>query len=74
MEFGDGEVSELTANVIAGSMYASFDYIGNEYLLVDSLVDYRKNNNAMSLADQRSVLHGRPFMRKSTAGWHICTQ
>ena len=55
-------------------MYASFDYIGNEYLLVDSLVDYRKNNNAMSLADQSSVLHGRPFMRNSTAGWHICTQ
>ena len=35
VEFGDGEVSELTANVIAESIYASCDDKGNEYLLME---------------------------------------
>ena len=71
-EFSDGEVSELTANGITKYMYASCDDEVNGYLLMDSLVEYRKNDKAMSVADQRSVLYGRQVMRKSTAGLQIC--
>ena len=35
VEFDDGDVCELTANVIAESMYASCDADGNEYILFD---------------------------------------
>ena len=35
VEFEDGNVCELTANVIAESMYASCDADGNEYILID---------------------------------------
>ena len=52
-EFTGGEVTELTANVIAKSMYAQFNSDGNEYLLLDALVDYLKDNNAIFLSDQQ---------------------
>ena len=38
----DGDVMELTANVIVKSMHAHCDADGNEYLLLDSLIDYHK--------------------------------
>ena len=52
VEFTGGEVTELTTNVIAESMYAQCDSNGNEYLLLDALVDYLKDNKAISLSDQ----------------------
>ena len=41
---------------------------------MESLVDYRKNEKSMSVADQKSVICGQPVMIKSTAGWQICVQ
>ena len=75
IKFDDGEVSELTANVIAESMYASCDADGNEYLLIDSIVDYRKNDKALSLEDQKIVTSdGKKARRRSTAGYQLCIQ
>ena len=74
VQFDDGEVSELTANVIAQSMYASCDDDGNEYLLLDSIVDHRKNDKAISIADQKIVHKGRQSIRRTTAGWQLCIQ
>ena len=54
--------SELTVNVIAEWMYASCDDDGNKHLLVDSLVDYWKNDKAMTIADQKIVVRGRSSM------------
>jgi hypothetical protein len=48
VEFDDGNVCELTANVIAESMYASCDADGNEYILFDSFVDYKSNSKAVT--------------------------
>ena len=53
VDFAGGEVTELIANVIAESMYAQCDPDGNEYLLLDALVDYGKDNKATSLSDQQ---------------------
>ena len=39
IEFAGVKVRELTANVIAESMYAQCNTEGNEYLLLDVLVD-----------------------------------
>ena len=55
-------------------MYSSCDDEGNQYLLMESFVDYWKNDKAMSVADQMSVLRGRKVMRNCTAGWQICVQ
>ena len=41
VEFPGGEVTELTTNVIAESMYSQCDADGNKYLLLNVLVDYQ---------------------------------
>ena len=51
VEFAGGEVTESTTNVIAESMYAQCDTNRNEYLLLDVLVDYCKDNKVISLTD-----------------------
>ena len=50
MKFEDGDVTELTANAIAESMYAMCDANGDHILLFDAIVDHRKNDNAMKIA------------------------
>ena len=45
--------TELTTNVIAESMYTQCNADGNEFLLLDALVHYLKDNKAISLTDQQ---------------------
>ena len=49
MEFIDGEVTELTANVISDRIYAQCDKDGNDMLLLDSFVDYKNTERELSL-------------------------
>ena len=63
VQFDDGAMAELDANVIATSMYAQCDPDGNQYVLLDSFVDYRKKENALSLLDQKMVVNGRKSLR-----------
>jgi hypothetical protein len=74
MEFDDSDVCELTANVIAKSMYASCDVDGNEYILFDSFVDYKSNSKAVTKDNQRIVHNGHNSLHQSTVGWHLCIQ
>ena len=46
VQFPDGEVAELTANVILESMYALCNREGNEYLLFDYIVGHKKSDKA----------------------------
>ncbi len=39
--FDNGDVTDLTANLIAESMYAQCDPDGNQYVLLDSLIDHQ---------------------------------
>ena len=72
VEFPDGEVTELTANTIATTMYANCDDEGNEYLLLESILDWRKNDDALSLEQQVGSENGKKFWRRSTAGVELC--
>ena len=47
VEFDDGDEAELTANLIASAMYAQCDPDGNQYVLLDSLVDHRRLDTAI---------------------------
>ena len=51
VEFDDGEVIELTSNVISESMYAVYDDSGDEYLIMDLIVDYPNNDKAVTVPD-----------------------
>ena len=74
LKFAGGKVTALTTNVIAESMYVQCNSEGNEYLLLDELGDYQKDDKAISLSDQQTRVWGRPVMHKTTAGWQICCQ
>ena len=58
VEFDYGGVSELTSNVIADSMYAAYDNSGHEYLIMDSIVDYRRSDQAIPVDNQKLVYIG----------------
>ena len=53
VQFNNGAMAELDANVIATSMYAQCDPDGNQYVLLDSFVDYCKQDNALSCLTKR---------------------
>ena len=74
VEFPDGEIAELTANAIAEAMYSACDHDGNEYLLFDCFVDYKKSDKACTKEGQEMVHNGKKAMRRTTAGWHLCVQ
>ena len=74
VKFANGEEAELTANAIAQSMYSQCDPDGNQYVLFDSIVDYRRSTTALDYADQKIIVNGRSCMRRSTAGWQLCVQ
>ena len=65
----DGDLTELTANLIAESMYAQCDPDGNEYVLLDSIIDHRRLDTATKLSDQTVVRNsGWTFKRRNTIG------
>jgi hypothetical protein len=53
--FEVGDVTDLTANLIAESMYAQCDPNGNQYVLLDSLIDHQCLDTALRLSDQTAV-------------------
>ena len=63
VDFDDGKISELKANVIAESMYATCDDSGNEYLLMYLIVEYWKNDTDIKVPDHNLVHRGWIFMR-----------
>ena len=69
-----GEVTVLTANIIAESMYTQCNSEGNEYLLLDALIDYQRENKAISLSDQEITVWDSSVNTKTSAGWQISCQ
>ena len=64
----------INANITAESRYTQCDADGNEYLLLDSLIDYCKDNKAISLTEQQISIGGRQVTHKTNTGWKICCQ
>jgi hypothetical protein len=74
VEFDNGDICKLTANVIAESMYASCNADGNEYILFDSFADYKSNRKAVTKDSQQIVHNGHNSLHRSTVGWHLWVQ
>ena len=72
VKFSDGTVREYTANVILENLYNQVDLEGQSYAILDSIIDYRKNNDAY---DKNSAYimtkRGQKRIRKSTVGWDL---
>ena len=50
---GHAQEQFINCNVIAESMYAQCDADGNEYLLLNALVDYHKDDKMISLTEEQ---------------------
>jgi hypothetical protein len=75
VDFADGDQAELSANLIAESLYSQCDPDGNQHFLLEGIIDHRRLDNAIKLSDQKSVRpDGRTYLRRSTAGWQLCCQ
>ena len=74
VEFSDGEVVELGANIIADCMYAQCDIEGDQYRLIDHIVDHRKDGQAVSKHDQEVTSGGKTYKQKTTRGWQLCIE
>ena len=74
VEFPDGAEAEYSANVIAESMYAQCDIDGNQHLILDAIVDYKKDANAIAMTDRYQIIKGRKYLRKTTKDWHMCVK
>ena len=72
VEFLDGDVAEYSANVIAENMFAQCDSQGNQHLLIEAIVDHRRDDSAVRFADRFVVVNGRQHYRKTTVGWKLC--
>ena len=74
VEFEDSNDSELTANDIAQSVYAQYDPDGNQYLMLDSIVDLRRITTTLYYNHQNFVKNRRTYSCRSTASWELCCQ
>ncbi len=71
--FPDGRTEELAANVIAEAVYAQRDAGSNQYVLLDSIVNYHKDPSAaMTCNKQVLVIDGKKFVKCYTKGWKLC--
>ena len=75
VEFPDGGVAEYSANVIAENMVAMCDADGNQFLLLDQIIDHQFDDNvAMKIADQEYIHNGRKYLKKTTKGVKLCAR
>jgi hypothetical protein len=68
VEFPDGTVDILTANTIAESMYSQVDAEGQEYSLLDEIIDHKSDGNALNRDDALQL--NSSTVRRTTKGWN----
>ena len=75
VRFPNGRTEELAANVIAEAVYAQCDADGNQYVLLDAIVDYRKDSSvAVARDNQVTIVDGKKIVKRSTCGWELCCE
>jgi hypothetical protein len=72
VEFADGAEAKCSANVIAGeNMWAQCDIDGNQYQLLDAIINHKLDGHAVQRADG---FNGQKRMKKTTKGWQLYIQ
>jgi hypothetical protein len=75
VNFYDGDQTELTANMIAESLYLQCHPDGNQYVLLEEIVDHQRLPTAIKLSVQKIVrADGKTYLKHSTIGWQLCCQ
>jgi Reverse transcriptase (RNA-dependent DNA polymerase) len=74
VEFGDGQVLEYSANVIAENLYSQVDEEGHRHVILDAITDHKSNASAVPKDDEFVTIRGKNHRRKTTKGWKLCVQ
>jgi hypothetical protein len=73
--FADGTVRDYTANKIAEAIYAEVDDEGNKHLLLDAIIDHRRDKAAVHKANMWvTSYNGNKQLRRTTQGSKLCVQ
>jgi hypothetical protein len=73
--FDDGDQTKLTANMIAESLYSQCDPNGNQYVLLEDIVNHQRLSAAVKLFEQKTVhANSKIYLKRSTIGWQLCCQ
>jgi hypothetical protein len=75
VEMSDGSIAEYSANVIAENLYSQVDSEGRQYLIMNEIVDHRKDATAIS-KDQGfyTSYNGNQIRCKTTKGWKLSVE
>jgi plasmid maintenance system killer protein len=75
VQFRTGHVEVFSANVIAQNIYSQLDSEGHRHLMLEAIIDYRKDENAVPMEERFVVANnGNIHNRRITQGWHLCVQ
>ena len=75
IEFTNGMHEKYQANVIAENMYAQVNDEGNEFLLLDEIMDHKSDGSAIQIADGMIMnTNGTKKPKKTTRGWFLLVQ
>ena len=75
VEFDDGHIQAMAANQIADNLFAQIDENGNRFVMIDEIVDHRRNDSAVSIDDAFFVTsQGTRQRRRTTKGWELLVQ
>ena len=70
VEFPDGDLKEYGANILAENMLNQVDLDGHTTMLMDAIIDWKKDSTAVPMADKYLVTRtGQRRLRKTTQGW-----
>jgi hypothetical protein len=59
VHFPDGDIWEYSANVIAESIYSQVDDEGRHHLLLDAVIDHKKDDTAVPGDDAFIITNGK---------------
>jgi hypothetical protein len=75
IEFTDGTNEKYQANVIAENMFAQINSEGNQYLLLQEIMDHKRDNRAIPISDGKiSSANGQSKPKITTKGWFLLVQ
>ena len=46
-------------------MYAQCDIDGHQHLILDDIIDYKKDANAIAMTDRYQIIKGKKYLRKT---------
>ena len=72
VEYTDGTMETLSANILAENILAQVDENGYRHLMIDEIVDHRKTDEAIPITEGTyRTKHGTIRKKFTTRGWQI---